>query len=373
MKKQKKGRIKRIYTSLRYRMISISVTVIVFIAVMLAAMLVELHNNQEQYMSMYQKDQQQFIDQLASTLTYMMENGKTEEDIITYMEDEVEASGSRFFVLTKDDTVLFAKNDITTKCLGSLKDKKAFYKSIEQQDVIIQHAAFLKESQNYEISVVSDVYSVKVEGDLNKHQYYILLVVAIMSLVLVSLLVTMLGYWNRTEKQLEGTEKELDLRNEKMEQISQETGTLTGDKTDLLTKEEVTGIIKSKKAEFYNIYTIKMLLQKSEDADLKPLQILFVNVVMGNQYFTKDQIFDAMERIQDQLRPVEVMGEIRRGRFVILAYRTPYETAKKREKEITDLCKQIEKEGFAIRCQLVEEDDRKAIERFEQAQMEDMA
>ena len=38
------------------------------------------------------------------------------------------------------------------------------------------------------------------------------------------------------------------------------------------------------------------------------------------------------------------------------------------------LCKQIEKEeGFAIRCQLVEEDERKAIERFEQAQTEDMA
>lgn len=374
MKKQKKGRIKRIYTSLRYRMISISVTVMVFIAVMLAAMLVELHNNQEQYMSMYQKDQQQFIDQLANTLTYMMENGKTEQDVITYMGDEIEASGSRFFVLTKDDSVLFAKNDITTKCLGSLKDKKTFYKSMEQQDVIIQRAALLREFSNYELSVVSDVYSVKAEGNLNKHQYYILLVVAIMSLVLVSLLVTMLGYWNRTEKQLEGTEKELDLRNEKMEQISQETGTLTGDKTDLLTKEEVTGIIKSKKAEFYNIYTIKMLLQKSEDADLKPLQILFVNVVMGNRYFTKDQIFNAMERIQDQLRPVEVMGEIRRGRFVILAYRTPYETAKKREKEISALCKQIEKEeGFAIRCQLVEEDERKAIERFEQAQTEDMA
>ncbi len=374
MKKQKKGRIKRIYTSLRYRMISISVTVIIFIAVMLAAMLLELHNNQEQYMTMYQKDQQQFIDQLANTLTYMMENGETEDDIITYMEDEVEASGSRFFVITKGDTVLFAKNDITTRCLGSLKDKKAFYKSIEQQEVIIQRATFLEDSQNYEISVVSDVYSVKVEGDQNKHQYYILLVFAIMSLVLVSLLVTMLGYWNRTEKQLEGTEKELDLRNEKMEQISQETGTLTGDKSDLLTKEEVTGIIKSKKAEFYNIYTIKMLLQKSEDVNLKPLQLLFINVVMGNQYFTKDQIFDAMEQIQDHLRPVEVMGEIRRGRFVILAYRTPYETAKKREKQIVDLCKQIgQEQGVKIHCQLVKEDVQKAIERFEKALTEDMA
>ena len=124
----------------------------------------------------------------------------------------------------------------------------------------------------------------------------------------------------------------------------------------------------------YNEEYKRWMAADLEDADLKPLQILFVNVVMGNRYFTKDQIFNAMERIQDQLRPVEVMGEIRRGRFVILAYRTPYETAKKREQEITALCKQIEKEkGFAIRCQLVEEDERKAIERFEQAQTEDMA
>ena len=165
----------------------------------------------------------------------------------------------------------------------------------------------------------------------------------------------------------------MDIRNEKMEQISQETGTLTGDKTDLLTKEEVTGIIKSKRAEFYNIYTIKMLLQKSEDEELQPLQMILVNVVMGNRYYTKDQIFNAMERIQQQLRQVEVMGEIRRGRFIILAYRTPVEIARKRVRMMEDICKSIEEtEGFTITCQLIEEDGRKAIERFEECQMEGM-
>lgn len=158
-----------------------------------------------------------------------------------------------------------------------------------------------------------------------------------------------------------------------MEQISQETGTLTGDKTDLLTKEEVTGIIKSERAEFYNIYTIKMLLQKSEDKELQPLQMIFVNVVMGHRYYTKDQIFNAMEMIQHQLRPVEVMGEIRRGRFVILAYRTSAETARKRVRKLEEICKSIEKtEGFTITCQLVEDDGRKAIERFEECQTEEM-
>lgn len=372
MKNKKKGRIKRMYTSIRYRMISISISVVLFIAVMLAAILIELSNNQEQYMTMYREGQQQVVSQLADTLRYMAEGGTDDTGLVTYLSENVAASGSRFFVLVKGSDVLFAKNDITTKCLGSLNTKDALYDSLQTQSVSVLSATFEHEGQTYEIAEFYDVDTVKSEADLNKHQYYILLAVAIMGMVLVSLLVTMLGSWNRTEKQLKGAEKELDIRNEKMEQISQETGTLTGDKTDLLTKEEVTGIIKSKRAEFYNIYTIKMLLQKSEDEELKPLQMILVNVVMGNQYYTKDQIFNAMERIQHHLRPVEVMGEIRRGRFVILAYRTPVETARKRIREIEAICKEIEEnEGFSITCQLIAEDDRKAIERFEECQMEE--
>ncbi len=372
MKKHKKGRIKRMYTSLRYRMVSISVSVIIFIAVMIAAMLVELYNNQEQYISMYQKEQQRYLELLADDFSYRLANGQKQEEIVSYLANDVEASGSRFFVLTCKDTVLFAKNDITTKCLGSLKDKTEFYTSIQKQDVMVEKTSFTGGGNAYELAVVSDVYSVKMEGDLNKHRYYMLLAVAIMGLVLVSLLVTLLGYWNRTEKKLNGAEKELDIRNEKIEKISQETGMLTGDKTDLLTKEEVTGIIKSEKAEFYNIYTIKMLLQKSEDAELKPLQIILVKVVMGNRYYTKDQIFNAMGRIQQGLRPVEVMGEVKRGHFVILAYRTPVAVAKTRIREITEICRVIEKEeGFAIQCRLLEDDDKTAIDRFEACLKED--
>lgn len=373
MSNKKKGRIKRMYTSIRYRMISISISVVVFIAVMLAAILIELSNNQEQYMSMYRDSQQQVVDQLADTLQYRKANGEEDAELVTYLSEHVAASGSRFFVLVQGEEVLFAKNDITTKCLGSLSDRDALYKSLETQGVSELSSTFEQDGVTYEIAEFYDTDTVRTEGDLNKHQYYILLAVAIMGLVLVSLLVTMLGSWNRTEKQLEGAEKELDIRNEKMEQISQETGTLTGDKTDLLTKEEVTGIIKSERAEFYNIYTIKMLLQKSEDKELQPLQMIFVNVVMGHRYYTKDQIFNAMEMIQHQLRPVEVMGEIRRGRFVILAYRTSAETARKRVRKLEEICKSIEKtEGFTITCQLVEDDGRKAIERFEECQTEEM-
>ncbi|MGN0153592.1 MAG: hypothetical protein ACI4A3_04010 [Lachnospiraceae bacterium] len=366
MKNRKKGRIKKLYTSIHYRMVSISLSVFIFIAVMVAALVLELYNNQENYIHMYERNQQIFVEQLADFISYMYEEGKCDTDVVDYLTKEVDASGSRFFVYTRENEVLFAKNDITTKCLGSLKKKSAFYESLEEQNVTIQKVSFSAGEDFYELAVVSDIYTVRADGELTKHQYYILMAVAVMSLVLVSLLVTLVGSWNRTQRKLEGTEKELDIRNEKMEIISQETGTLTGDKTDMLTKEEVTGVIKSHGAEFYNIYTIKMLLEKSEDKKLKPLQIIFLDVIMDSRYFTKDEIFNAMERIQEILRPVEVMGEVRKGEFVILAYRTSYAEAGKRIKEITDICEQIEKEeGIRIQLRLVEEDEKPAIERFE--------
>lgn len=367
-KDKEQGQIKKIFTSIHYRMFSISFSVFIFIMVVVAALAVELYENQENYIKMYEDQQQLFVNQLESSFLQMYQDGKTDADVIEYLTKKVEASGSRFFVYTKGNEVLFAKNDITTKCLGSLTEKSAFYQSIENQDITIQKAGFSVEGHFYEIAVISDIYTIKVDGDLTKHQYYILLAVAIMSLVLISLLVTLLGSWNRTQKKLEGTEKELDIRNEKIEMISQETGALIGDKTDMLAKEGETGIIQSRETEFYNIYTIRMLLEKSEDPQLVPLQMIFLNVVMENRYFTKDEIFGAMKEIQNSLEKVEVMGEVRKGQFVILAYRTLPEQAKIRLKSIENICKKIEREnGIKIRCRLVEENPEKAVKRFEEA------
>ena len=147
MKNKKKGRIKRMYTSIRYRMISISISVVVFIAVMLAAILIELSNNQEQYMVMYREGQQQVLSQLADTLRYMAEGGTDDTGLVTYLSENVAASGSRFFVLVKGSDVLFAKNDITTRCLGSLNTKEALYDSLQTQSVSVLSATFEQEGQ----------------------------------------------------------------------------------------------------------------------------------------------------------------------------------------------------------------------------------
>lgn len=369
MKKDKEqGRIKKIFTSIHYRMFSISFSVFIFIMVVIAALAVELYENQESYIKLYQNQQQLFVNQLEVIFSQMYQDGKTDTDVIEYLTEKVEASGGRFFVYTKGNEVLFAKNDITTKGLGNLTEKRAFYKSIENQDITIQKAGFSVEGQFYEIAVISDIYTIKTDGNLTRHQYYILLAVATMSLVLISLLVTLLGSWNRTQRKLEGTKKELDIRNEKIEMFSRETGAYIGDKTAILAKEGKTGVTQSRETEFYNIYTIRMLLEKSEDPQLAPLQMIFLSIVMENRYFTKDEIFEAMKEIQKNLKKVEVMGEVKKGQFIILAYRTSLEQAKKRMKSIEAICEKIEADNdIKIKCRLVAESSEKPVKRFEAA------
>lgn len=366
MKNKDKDKVKIIFTSIHYRMISICLCVFFFIVVMVAALGFELYENQENYIAMYEEQQGMYVEQLGTVFTEMYTCGKTDEEVVTYLSKSVKAAGSRFFVLSKNEEVLFAKNDVTTKTLGNLKDKDKFFERIEKQDVTIQKYLFSIEKDAYEIAVISDIYTIKTDGDLIKHMYYILLAVAIMSLVLISLLMTLIGSWNKTQRKLEGTRRELDIRNEKMEQISQEAGVLPSQKTDMMEEAGETGIIQSEQTEFYNVYTIRMLLQKSEDEHLKPLQMIFLTLKMDDRYFGKDEIFGIMRKIQDTLSKVEVMGEVRKGKFVILAYKTTLEEAKERLAAIEKICEKIkEDEGVIITCELSEEDDKTAIERFE--------
>lgn len=366
MKNKEKYKVKKIFTSIHYRMISICLAVFMFIVVMVAALGVELYENQESYIDMYKEQQTMFVDQLGTIFGQMYECGKKDDDVVDYLSKQVKASGNRFFVLTKNNDVLFAKNEITTKTLGNLKDKEKFFERIEKQDVTIQKVRFSVERDNYEIAVISDIYTIKTDGNLIKHMYYVLLAVAIMSLVLISLLMTLIGSWNKTQRKLEGTRKELDIRNEKMEMISQETGIIASEKTDMMGTAGETGIIQSEKTEFYNVYTLRMLLQKSEDVHLKPLQMIFLTMKMDDRYFGKDEIFGVMRKIQDSLLKVEVMGEVRKGKFVILAYKTTVEEAKVRLKAIENICRKIQEDKeIIIKCELAKEDELTAIERFE--------
>lgn len=355
------------YTSLKSRMFSISFSVVLFILVVLGAILYELHLNETNFLDMYTAQQQYFIKQLAGQLQDRYESGAEDAEIVSYLGSDVEASGSRFFALSKNDTMLFAKNDITTRCLGSLKDKDKFFDSLKDSEVKVQKETFTVDGATYTLYGITDTYSLLVDSGVIKHRYYILLAVSLVSFVMVALLLTLVGSWNRTQKQLEGTRKELDIRNEKMEIISRETGTLTSDKTDILSQGEEIGISQTADAEFYNVYTIRMLLRKSEDATLKPLQMFFLQVVMKDRYYTKKELFELMQVIQSKLTERDVMGEIRKGQFIILSYRMSEDRAKRREERLREWCDKLKREkGIEILYHYVKEDDRPAIVRFEE-------
>ncbi len=363
----KKHKIRHMYTSLKSRMFSISFSVIVFILVVIGAILYELHLNDDNFLHMYQSQQEYYIKELSKELQYRYQNKMTDDEIIAYMDTQVEASGSRFFVLIKDKKVVFAKNKLTTDGLSSLRDADKFFKNIEQNEIMKNSASFEIDGSHYEIYLISDTYSVLVDGGVIKHRYYILLAVCLVSFVLVALLLTLIGSWNKTQKKLEGTKKELDIRNEKMEIISRENGILSGDKTDLIQNQEEIGISQADGTEFYNIYTIHTLLRKSDDDTLRPLQMYFLRVVMENRYYTKHELFELMQMIQTKLSKTDVMGEVRKGYFVILSYRMSEKHALLREERVKKWCEELKKEkGIEIEYRYVPEDERSAIVRFEE-------
>lgn len=103
MKKDKgQGRIKKMFTSIHYRMFSISFSVFIFIMVVMAALAVELYENQENYIKLYQDQQQLFVNQLEITFSQMYQDGKTDTDVIEYLTEKVEASGSRFLYIQRE-------------------------------------------------------------------------------------------------------------------------------------------------------------------------------------------------------------------------------------------------------------------------------
>ena len=76
------------------------------------------------------------------------------------------------------------------------------------------------------ISVVSDTDSILERTFTIKHGYYIVIATGLVSVVLLGLLIALLESWNKAEKNLKGTKKELDKRNRKLEKVTSNAGNM---------------------------------------------------------------------------------------------------------------------------------------------------
>lgn len=326
--------------SIKKKKVLFTLGIAVFMALVTLAAVVEMSNYEYDVLERYDDDQNRMARQLGDTLSLMYSDGRNDQEIIEYM-DSLESSGSRFYVLTKENEVIFARDIVTTKGLGALKDKSRFYDRIEEQEVSIASAVFRGADSNMEIAVISDIYTVKADMGMIKHSYYVYMILALICLIMLAILEIMLGVWGRAEKKYINAQDMLERRNQDMEDLSEELMSDTSEGTE--TKSPVaadnnygfnTGIETVNGVSVFNVFTMRDLMVKSKKRGMENVHMMFFGVIFDQIHISRDQMFKCIQRFKEFLGYNEVLGRLRGGVFVVFSYKEDREQVTIRYEEL---------------------------------------
>lgn len=326
--------------SIKKKKVLFTLGIAVFMALVTLAAVMEMCNYEYDVLDRYDDDQNRMARQLGDTLSLMYSDGRNDQEIIEYM-DSLESSGSRFYVLTKENEVIFARDIVTTKGLGALKDKTRFYDRIEEQEVSIASAVFRGADSNMEIAVISDIYTVKADMGMIKHSYYVYMILALICLIMLAILEIMLGVWGSAEKKYINVQDMLERRNQDMEDLSEELMSDTSEGTE--TKSPVaadnnygfnTGIETVNGVSVFNVFTMRDLMVKSKKRGMENVHMMFFGVIFDQIHISRDQMFKCIQRFKEFLGDNEVLGRLRGGVFVVFSYKADREQVTIRYEEL---------------------------------------
>ena len=326
--------------SIKKKKVLFTLGITVFMALVTLAAVMEMSNYEYDVLDRYDDDQNRMARQLGDTLSLMYSDGRNDQEIIEYM-DSLESSGSRFYVLTKENEVIFARDIVTTKGLGALKDKSRFYDRIEEQEVSIASAVFRGADSNMEIAVISDIYTVKADMGMIKHSYYVYMILVLICLIMLAILEIMLGVWGSAEKKYINVQDMLERRNQDMEDLSEELMSDTSGKTE--TKSPVaadnnygfnTGIETVNGVSVFNVFTMRDLMVKSKKCGMENVHMMFFGVIFDQIHISRDQMFKCIQRFKEFIGDNEVLGRLRGGVFVVFSYKADREQVTIRYEEL---------------------------------------
>lgn len=326
--------------SIKKKKVLFTLGITVFMALVTLAAVMEMSNYEYDVLDRYDDDQNRMARQLGDTLFLMYSDGRNDQEIIEYM-DSLESSGSRFYVLTKENEVIFARDIVTTKGLGALKDKSRFYDRIEEQEVSIASAVFRGADSNMEIAVISDIYTVKADMGMIKHSYYVYMILVLICLIMLAILEIMLGVWGSAEKKYINVQDMLERRNQDMEDLSEELMSDTSGKTE--TKSPVaadnnygfnTGIETVNGVSVFNVFTMRDLMVKSKKRGMENVHMMFFGVIFDQIHISRNQMFKCIQRFKEFLGDNEVLGRLRGGVFVVFSYKADREQVTIRYEEL---------------------------------------
>lgn len=326
--------------SIKKKKVLFTLGIAVFMALVTLAAVVEMSNYEYDVLARYDDDQNRIAGQLGDTLSLMYSDGRNDQEIIEYM-DSLESSGSRFYVLTKGNEVIFARDIVTTEGLGALKDKTRFYDRIEEQEVSIASAVFKGADSNMEIAVISDVYTVKADMGMIKHSYYVYMILALICLIMLAILEIMLGVWGSAEKKYINAQDMLERRNQDMEDLSEELMSDTSEEIEIKSPVTAdnnygfnTGIETVNGVSVFNVFTMRDLMVKSKKRGMENVHMMFFGVIFDQIHISRDQMFKCIQRFKEFLVDNEVLGRLRGGVFVVFSYKADREQVTIRYEEL---------------------------------------
>ncbi len=326
--------------SIKKKKVLFTLGIAVFMALVTLAAVMEMSNYEYDVLDRYDDDQNRMARQLGDTLSLMYSDGRNDQEIIEYM-DSLESSGSRFYVLTKENEVIFARDIVTTKGLGALKDKTRFYDRIEEQEVSIASAVFRGADSNMEITVISDIYTVKADMGMIKHSYYVYMILALICLIMLAILEIMLGVWGSAEKKYINVQDMLERRNQDMEDLSEELMSDTSEETEPKSPVAAdnnygfnTGIETVNGVSVFNVFTMRDLMVKSKKRGMENVHMMFFGVIFDQIHISRDQMFKCIQRFKEFLGDNEVLGRLRGGVFVVFSYKADREQVTIRYEEL---------------------------------------
>lgn len=291
-----------------------AVIVLVGIAVLagLSFLLHENKRNRESYLCMYEERQQAYTELLKNGLEQIVSAGADERAVRSWFSEKAEVSANSWAFCLRGESVLFAKDEQTTKTLREMEDKDVFLKQIENQDAFVTMAEGL---DGYVAGVITAKSYALTQGQVQQHEIYLYLFWTVVMMVGVMSVIGLTAKFNGAERKLETVSSAMRRQNRKLEKNArQEEG-------------EDEPVAEQDPGNLYDADLIHLFLKKSDDKALFPMQILFASIVMESRYYTRQEIFDALGGLKQFLGRTHVVGEMKKGCFIVLMYRTMPEEA----------------------------------------------
>lgn len=302
----------------------------------------------------YRNQQAEELRIMSSVIYHLYEKENSDELVNLYLAS-FPSSGNRFLVYSKDGQIVYAKNRDATASLGAYVDEDDFFDALTEENLCIASENFEALGHSFEIFIVSTEDYILDSADYETTSRYMQILMLLLAMALLTVVEFIVNAWNKVENKYEMTSEELKKRNNDLEVISQARtdGEILGEK--ILDPD---GISNDGTVEFYNVYTMKALVDKAKaDPSLLPLNIVKIQVDVYKANVSRELVYQYMGKIKDSLKGYEVMGEIMNGVFLVYIFRVKEETAFNEFNRIKTMVEEIQKKGLSVSVEMLKNID----------------